>query len=294
LKLAVLGGAGRLGSWITRFLIAHNIETVIATPDLKKHKRFIDELGLEAYSDNVNAVKSADGVIISVPLESTVTVLKEIIPHIKQNTFIIEVSSIKTPVEKFLKENNKHLLEKNISVLSIHPMFGPGAKTLKRKNIILIPYPGNETILQNAKEFLQREEACVVECTYREHDQKVAFTLALPHFLTMLFTAVVSNNRFKNDFKNYSGTTFKILKLLSESLPSESWKLYSHIQIDNNYTVKVLESLKTYFNKLFEIIVSKDIDGFKKFWDNNILPISDDKTSWRKAYSKIYNLIDRI
>ncbi|MEM2907547.1 MAG: prephenate dehydrogenase/arogenate dehydrogenase family protein [Candidatus Odinarchaeota archaeon] len=294
MKLAVLGGAGRLGAWITRFLIAHNIQTVIATPDLKKHKRFIDELGLEAYSDNVNAVKSADGVIISVPLEDTVTVLKEITPHIKQNSFIIEVSSIKTPVEKFLKENSKILLEKNISLLSIKPIFGPGAKTIKRKNIILIPYTGNENILRRVKEFLQREEARIVESTYREHDQKVAFTLALPHFLTMLFTAVISSNQFKNDLKNYAGTSFKILKLLSESLPSESWKLYSHIQMINNYTVNVLESLKTHFNKLFEIIINKDIEGFKQFWNNNILPVDDDKTNWIKSYKKIYNLIEKI
>ncbi len=294
MKIAVLGGAGRLGAWITRFLLTHKIQTVIATPNLEKYKSFIEEVKVEAYQDNKRAASIADGVIVSVPLEETVNVLKEILPYLKPNTFIIELSSVKTPVEKFLKENFNYLSEKNITLLSAHPMFGPGAKTLKRKNIILIPHPGNLSLLNSVKDFLKKQGANVVECDYREHDRKVALTLALPHFVTMLFTAVVNSHQSNNNsIENYAGTTFKILKLLAESLPSESWKLYAHIQIDNSYTLEVLEYLKEYFNKLFEIVANRDIGKFEEFWKTYITPVKGDNKILEKSYKRIYRLLEK-
>ncbi|WEU40486.1 MAG: prephenate dehydrogenase/arogenate dehydrogenase family protein [Candidatus Odinarchaeum yellowstonii] len=294
MKIAVLGGAGRLGAWVTRFLKLHNIQTVIATPNPDKYRSFINKIKVEAYNDNRKAAGIADGVIVSVPLDENVKVLKEILPFMKPNTFIIELASIKTPVEKFLTENLEYIRERNISFLSVHPMFGPGAKSLKRKNIILIPHPSNQNLLESVKEYLKKQGANVIECSYLEHDRKIALTLALPHFLTMLFAAVVNNHNFNTDIEKYAGTTFKILKLLADSLLTESWRLYAHIQIDNEYTIEILESLKDYFNKLVKLIEDKNTSGFEKFWETYITTIKKNKETWMKSYKKIYSLLEKI
>ncbi len=294
MKITVLGGAGRLGAWVTRFLSTLNIQTVISTPNPDKYKSFIEEVKIEAYSDNKRAVSVADGVIVAVPLEETVNVLKEILPYMKPGTFIIELSSIKTPVEKFLRENLAYIREKNISFLSAHPMFGPGAKNLKRKNIILIPQPENQALTRTVKNFLKKQGANVIECDYQEHDQIITLTLAIPHFITMLFAAVVNTHKFNVNIEDYAGTTFKILKLLAESLPSESWRLYAHIQIDNDYTIKTLECLKKYFNKLFKTIYNRDLVEFEKFWNKYITASRSNKVNTGNSYKKIYRLLEKI
>lgn len=293
MRIAVLGGAGRLGAWISRTLKKMDIEVVVSTPNPEKYSKIIQDLHVKAYADNETAVTGADGVIISVPLHETIKVIKQVLPYLKPNSFIVEVSSIKKPVEEFIEEYGSLLRDRHISLLSAHPMFGPGAKSLRKKNIIIIPNTYNREIFEKTKKFLKSEGANVVECTYKDHDLKIAFTLGLPHLLLMLFTATISILETPDELDRYSGTTFKILKTLSESLLSESWELYSHIQMDNTHTNKILELFKTQLNKLINIVENRDTEKFREFWESNVLKLKSN-TNPEESYRKIYKFLDKI
>ncbi|MHA1410106.1 MAG: prephenate dehydrogenase/arogenate dehydrogenase family protein [Candidatus Odinarchaeia archaeon] len=293
MKVTVLGGLGRLGLWITKFLLDNRFEVTVSTPNTEKYKDQIKKLDITVHSNNKDAVKDADIIIVSVPLNKTIEVLKEILPYLKENSVVVEVASIKRAIADFLVKNKTYLNSKGIKFLSLHPMFGPGASSLSNQNVIIVKSENSKTIIEKTKDFLKRNNANIVLCSYDEHDQKIAYALGIPHFTIILFASLISGSSDLEDLKKYAGTTFKTLNLLSESLLNESWELYSHIQIDNSYFKKILEEYKEKFNELYKIISESDFNKFKKFWEENILPLKS-AVSEGEASKKIYDLVEKI
>ncbi|MHA1835550.1 MAG: NAD(P)-binding domain-containing protein, partial [Candidatus Odinarchaeia archaeon] len=52
MKITVLGGAGRLGEWITKMLVNEGFEVSISTPNPDKYKKIIERLKVKVFSDN--------------------------------------------------------------------------------------------------------------------------------------------------------------------------------------------------------------------------------------------------
>ncbi|MHA1754857.1 MAG: prephenate dehydrogenase/arogenate dehydrogenase family protein [Candidatus Odinarchaeia archaeon] len=293
MKITVLGGAGRLGEWITKMLVNEGFEVSISTPNPDKYKKIIERLKVKVFSDNKEAVKFSDIIIVSVPVEKTVNVLNEILPYVKDGSIIVEVASIKKPILNFIKNNEEIITSKKIKLLSVHPMFGPGAESLNNQNVVLIEskYAGN--LISKTKEFIEKRKGNTVICSYIQHDKMIAYTLNLPHFLLILFTSVLKTSPGIELLKKYGGSTFKTLTLIAESLLNESVDLYSHIQIDNKQFKDLLEKLKTNFEELYTIIKKEDVNKFKIFWDKYISSLKS-KSDYRDSYRKIYDLLKKV
>lgn len=72
-------------------------------------------------------VEKTDFIIPAVPISKFEVVMQEIIPHLKKNTIIMDVCSVKAyPVQVM-----KKLLPDSIQRIATHPMFGPSAFNLK-------------------------------------------------------------------------------------------------------------------------------------------------------------------
>jgi len=82
------------------------------------------------------------------------------------------------------------LAQKDSTALSIHPLFGFGARTLKGKRIALIPIKGSKKELNLVQRFFP--EAIISVISAEEHDRVMALTLSLPHFLNMVFASTLS------------------------------------------------------------------------------------------------------
>ena len=67
-----------------------------------------------------NGVENADLIIIGIPIAAYESVIKKIIPFVKQDTIITDVGSVKFDVIKSVKK----LLPKNISFIPGHPIAG--------------------------------------------------------------------------------------------------------------------------------------------------------------------------
>ena len=69
MKIAIIGGYGKMGRWFAEFLLKDGKEVVISGRNEAKLLEVKQQLGVEATSDNREAVKNADVVIISVPID---------------------------------------------------------------------------------------------------------------------------------------------------------------------------------------------------------------------------------
>jgi prephenate dehydrogenase len=153
MRVAIIGGSGKMGRWFAGFLKSEGKDVVITGRDEEKLRQAGRQLGVEATTDLSSAVKDADVVLVSVPINNFEPVIRQLQPLVKPSQIVIDVTSIKTsPVAAMQKYLGA------ASVLGTHPVFGPGAKGIKNQNIVLTPTNKKESELaEQVKQHLEKQ-----------------------------------------------------------------------------------------------------------------------------------------
>ena len=155
------------------------------------------------------------------------------------------------------------------------------------EKIALIPLHDQESEETLAKKFFPDAEIIVVDGEL--HDDVMALTLALTHFVNIVFASVVSEENLEF-LRRLGGTTFMLQLALSEGVMTEKPSLYASIQIDNKYAAKYLKKFMSKAALLKEIIENKDFNGFIKFYMSTRRLLSKDK-EFAEAYEKMYRAL---
>ena len=140
----------------------------------------------------------------------------------KRGTYLIEISSQKSKVVSSLMK-----MPDKINPICIHPMFGPGIKTSKVKNIISIPIKDAKKELTVVKSLFEGANFVTIDAI--EHDKKIAVILGLTHLMNLVFANIISKDEKSALTEKMSGTTFRVQKTLAESIMTESPELIETI-----------------------------------------------------------------
>ena len=107
MKVAIIGGSGKMGRWFANFLLKDGMQVIITGRSEKKLLEAKQQLGVET-ATSIEAVKSADVVLISVPIDNFEEVVKQLQPYLHSKQVIIDITSIKVfPVETMHKHKNR-------------------------------------------------------------------------------------------------------------------------------------------------------------------------------------------
>jgi len=217
LKIAIIGGYGKMGRWFANFLLKDGKEVIIAGRNKGKLLEVKQQLSVEVTTNNAEAVKNADVVLISVPIGSFDEVVKQIAPYTHPEQVIVDITSIKAfPVETM----HKHI--KTGLVLGVHPMFGPGARGIANQNFILTPINEKERKLAlKIKEYLETRGARATLMTPQKHDEMMTIILGLSHFIALVSADTLLSFDNLKQMKDIGGITYKVLLTLVESVISE-------------------------------------------------------------------------
>ena len=230
-KVAVLGGTGKMGRWFARFFKARGYRVVIGGRSPQKNRVVAKELGVESAESNTDAVQGASIVVVSTSLETVPETIVRIQDSVNSDSIVFDIASVKTGVPEALAA----LHAKGVRVTSIHPMFGPGADSIKGKKVIVIPMANDNTATTWAVDFFQKEGAEVhIVKNAEEHDRIAAMTLSLTHFLNIVFGRVLARQDIQK-MKELAGTTFSMQLTLAEAVLSEDPELYYGIEVLNPY-----------------------------------------------------------
>ena len=174
MKVAIIG-AGEMGRWFTKFFSEAGIPVMISDKDEQRLSKIRKEFGVEI-GDNKNVVKSADIVMICVPVEHFVSVMKEINSYVRSDQMVIDICTVKNfPVRAM------HKYVKNGMTLGSHPMFGPDVKSIKYQNVILTPTNSKEEMLaKKFKDLLEKQQAKVFIMSPEKHDKFMNLIFRLP------------------------------------------------------------------------------------------------------------------
>lgn len=215
-----------MGQWFARLFLNDGMEVAISDNRCEEIREEKIILAGELMT-NAMAISRADAVLISVPIDNFEEAIKEVSCHVQPGQVVIEISSIKArPMELMHKYIAKGL------VLGVHPMFGPGAVNLANKNFVLTPTNNKEKDLAHRVELhLKKKGARVSQMSPDEHDELMAIILGLPSFIAIVSAdTLLSLNRLQKTRK-ISGSTYKLLLMLTESVVAEDANLYAALQM---------------------------------------------------------------
>jgi len=285
-RVVILGGTGKMGRWFITFLKNKGFDVVIYSRFPEKASRVAEELKV-GYISSIEAVKTADIVIVSTSLGSTAEMVRQVSKKMRSNSILFDVASVKGQVIESLNEAKSY----GIRTISVHPMFGPGATSLKNKHVLVIPVGVDPEPLNEILHLFKDAEVHVLG-SWEEHDKLVALTLLLPHFLNLIFGKILSKKDIR-DLINLSGTTFALQLLVTETVYSEDPDLYYEIQTQNIYFREILDLLLESIKELAQDVITKDRVSFVKNF-NNVRSSLQKDPNFTKAYSLFYKVYEAI
>jgi len=92
MRVAIIGGSGKMGQWFASFLLKDGKEVIITGRNEKKLLEAKEQLGVEVTTNNTEAVKGADVVLFSVTIDSFKEVVKQLQPHLNGN-YILDTTN---------------------------------------------------------------------------------------------------------------------------------------------------------------------------------------------------------
>ena len=286
MRIAIIGGSGKMGRWFAKFLLNDGKEVVISGRNEKKLLETRRQLGVEVAS-NVEAVKSADAVLLSVPIESFKEVIEQISPHVQPGQIVIDISSVKVlPVEIM----HKHL--KTRLTLGVHPLFGPGAGNIANQNFLLTPTNDEEGALaQKVREYLETRGARVSLMTPSEHDEKMTIILGLSHFIAIVSADTLLSSGLR-ETETIGGITYRVLLTLVESVISEDPELYASLQM-NLPNITEMEGLFQKKARVWaDLVKNKDREKFIQQMKVLRNRLEKNNPDFGKAYENMYRIVE--
>ena len=288
MKVAIIGGSGKMGRWFARFLRQEGHEVVITGRNEGKLKEAQQQLDVSATTDNLAAVKDARAVLISVPIENFEAVVKQIGPHTEPGQVIMDVTSVKAlPVVKMHQHIGVGV------VLGGHPVFGPGAKDVAYRSFILTPTSSEEEALaRKVKDYLETKGARATLMSPEEHDELMAVVLGLAHFIAIASAdALLSFDRL-NRLGTIGGVTFRLLLTLAESVISEDPEFYASLQMHLPQLSEIERGFQEKVTEWAELVAGGDEEQFArrmKALKERYRKVAPDFGS---AYEDMYRLIE--
>jgi prephenate dehydrogenase/chorismate mutase len=264
-------GAGRMGGWFAHYFKNLKLDVLLYDQKSILAKNMARELDCDCITNYRSALNS-DIILVAVPISRTRTEIRNIQRLTEKRRSrvraIFEISSVKGTISERAFESNA-----NLSVVSIHPLFGPSADEFSQNTIAFVKRKlstskGSRVALQLVQGIFPQYN--IVQVDAIEHDREMALKLSLPHALALVFAKVLSRHGTIWRDTRMGTTSFDALKDISGKVLSENPDVYFEIQTSNKYTLAVLNDLESAIREFKEIVELKDRSGFKRLFDLSI------------------------
>ena len=248
-KVAVIGGAGKMGAWTADLLSKHGHD-VIVIDSAEDNGHTIDECA------------SMDIIVISVPIHTVSGVLKQLDGICGKDTLIFDLSSLKTPFIDTVRE-----MAGRKKVCSIHPMFGPSAASMYDRNLIICDC-GNKQAVEETRELFDNKGGNIRMMDVGEHDGYMSYVLGITHAVNIALFTVLERSGFTfDDLRTVASTTFNKGLDTNRSVASEDPMLYYEIQHTNEHRDEMWELFSEAVEDLKKASMSDDPEMFRRLME---------------------------
>ncbi|HET6593970.1 MAG TPA: bifunctional chorismate mutase/prephenate dehydrogenase [Xanthomonadales bacterium] len=234
----VIGGLGRMGVWMSRYLDMVGYHVDVADPGDR-------ETIFDRVDDWESVVDHYDLIVVAVPLRPSNAILHRL-AELKPRALVFDIGSLKSPMRSGLQA----LASAGCRVCSVHPMFGPNEIGLSGRHILFVDV-GNAEALDEARALFAHTAAECVDLSLQEHDEVMAWVLGLSHLVNIAFaSALAESGEAVPLLRRISSSTFNAQLKVAAQVVSENPHLYYEIQQGNAMTGAVVEHFRRVFDSL--------------------------------------------
>ena len=249
-RALVIGGAGRLGAWLVRFLDSQGYAPLVADPA-------VDSASEGGFSDWREAPEDVELIVIAAPIEPSRKILEALIER-APNALVFDVASVKAP----LVDGLRRAASTGLKICSVHPMFGPDTRLLAGRHVLLMDC-GHAGALAEARALFADTMVELVELDLAEHDRLMAWVLGLSHALNLVFAATLAAAEIPAErLAEISSTTFGRQLGIASAVVAENPRLYFEIQHMNPNHPGVVDGLRAVIEELARALRQGDEPAF--------------------------------
>ena len=173
-----------MGRWFSNYFVQQGSYSVFVYDTKKGYDRSSSKI---VYCNILkDCLNDADYVIISVPVNTAPSMIRECASLMKPRSTLLEIASIKKDTIRSLSK-----IRRSIVPISIHPMFGPGATKLNDSKILLVPVKDIKKEKRRLRSILGDAKILVINDAYH-HDKLMSLILGIVYYANLIQQALFS------------------------------------------------------------------------------------------------------
>jgi chorismate mutase/prephenate dehydrogenase len=252
-RALVIGGLGRMGVWMSRYLDMVGYRVDVADPA-------VGDAPFNRVADWEAVVDDYDLIVVAVPLRPSNDILLRL-AALRPQCLVFDIASLKSP----MREGLDALRENGCRVCSVHPMFGPDEIGLSGRHILFVNM-GHQEALREARELFAHTAADCVELSLEEHDEVMAWVLGLSHLVNIAFASTLAQSGEAVPLlRKISSSTFNAQLEVATQVVSENPHLYYEIQQGNDKTAEVTDQFRKVLDELVCAVAEGDEPVFTRY-----------------------------
>ncbi len=289
-RIAVIGGYGGMGRFFASLFAVEGFSVVISGPNEVSGRETAKKIGVTYEKDNACAAADADIVIVSVPINVTLEVIREIAPHVRPGALLMDFTSVKEKPCEYMEK----YAPKDVEVLGTHPVFGHRVGGLEGQVFVLTPVRGKKWTAY-VREFLKEHKARVYESTPAEHDRVMAVVQGLTHFNYIAVGKTLQKLDYDiKESRKFSSPIYDLMLDMIGRIIGQNPELYASIQMQNPQVVKVHKVFLETAGELADAVKKKDEKRFIRMMTDAAKNFDDLERAMGRSDKAIHSLVSEL
>lgn len=229
-------------------------------------KSFFEQLGCKVIGcgknliQKIGVVNDSEVVIFSVPIKDTPEVIRSVLPFLREDQLLMDVTSVKQPAVEAM-------LESKAQVVGLHPMFRPEV-SFDGQTVVACPArlttPYWKTWVVN---MLAATGAKIKWSTPAAHDSYMTTVQVMPHLGNLASALLITESGISlSETLDFTSPFYRIALSQIGRLVSQDPGLYTSIVMENPETLTMLERRIAIEQRMAQMIRDKDQSAFEQLF----------------------------
>lgn len=257
MNVGIIGGSDGLGKTLI-YYFKDEFNVFITSRDHNKGQQVADEMGAVYIESNEELARLSDILIISVPINFTSEVIRQVAPFMKDGSLMVDVTSIKEEPSMIMGEAVKDTVE----YIPTHPIFGPRTMELDNQVIVLTPQKKGKWY-EKVYNYLAGKNMRIIETTAEKHDFMMSIVQVLTHFSFISTASAIEKLKVDlNESEDFESPIYNLMIDMIARIVSQNPYLTYYIQTMNNNGPKIRNTFAEAVVELRDAINNDEEDRF--------------------------------
>ena len=274
MNIGIVGGSDGLGKTLV-YYFRDEFNVYISGRDHKKGRNVASEANVNYIESNAGLANISDMVIISVPIQHTEDVIREVAPFMKEGSVMIDVTSVKEGPSRTMAE----VLGENVEYIPTHPVFGPRTTDLNNQVIVLTADKKGKWY-DKVYNYLKSKNMRIIETSAEKHDFMMSIVQVLTHFSFISTASAIEKLKVNiSETEDYESPIYNLMIDMIARIVAQNPFLTYNIQSRNNNGPNIRNTFAEAVLELRDVINEGDAEKFVEIANNATKNMGDIKNA---------------